>query len=207
MSVRGHETRTATPDRTDDEKTIREERFSNDLPKERPVGDDDQEKAAKSRPDSEIVTVTQEDPVPSADDDFPDGGLKAWSVVIGVSELCSRRGHNSVDIFEFILVFAWHIRHIRIRQRLGSAWFSSHFWHGAVLMFSVGVPGVLRANPTEHDLTIDNVRHSLQISHTLDSLTVRRAWIGSIQVRLHHLWFFRMLMKFTISTRWSSYLV
>lgn len=64
----------ASADRADDEKTILAD----------PLGKETQDIEAGTTPPSP-------EPVPAhSDDDFPDGGLKAWSVVIGVSSMSRR---------------------------------------------------------------------------------------------------------------------
>lgn len=90
--MRGHETRGATPDHrdADDEKTIRDDIIIDDLREEK-KDSDDQEKGSRSRSCSESVSVSQQEPVVAFDDDYPDGGLRAWMVVLGVGDLISTR--------------------------------------------------------------------------------------------------------------------
>ncbi len=69
-------------DRTDDEKTIREEHPDHGFSEKKDI----EAGKANSTLGSESVNVpSAEAEAVFSDDDVPDGGLRAWSVVIGVS--------------------------------------------------------------------------------------------------------------------------
>lgn len=61
---------------------------------------------------------------PSEDDDVPDGGLRAWLVILGVS--CHIAPYLRLDLSNYLyrccIVFMWHSHHVWFRERLGSAY-------------------------------------------------------------------------------------
>jgi hypothetical protein len=119
----------------DEEKTIRaEESFTDkkDFEGTKPSSIAGSIKEGKCTVDAAVV-----------EDDFPEGGLRAWLVVLGV-----RVKPNSV-LYAVLGLFidsgrTGHIRNIRVRQRLGC------------------LPGVLRAELAVDYVALDDVRsHSL----------------------------------------------
>ena len=76
----------ASIERADDEKTVRDEQ-----PLEQDLDHTKQKDLEAGKPPSSVVPVSdhghEETAVAPQDDGFPDGGLKAWSVVAGVRVL------------------------------------------------------------------------------------------------------------------------
>ena len=72
--------------RADDEKTIRDEQPDNDFSKEKDI-----EAGKTGSTKDEVVVQVESD---HEEDNFPEGGLKAWLNVLGVRPRCSSRAHE-----------------------------------------------------------------------------------------------------------------
>lgn len=152
MSARSHETRSTTPDRADDDKTIREDLIVMDLPQEKKDADD-REKTSRSRSGSESVRVSEKQPVPSYDDDFPDGGFRAWLVVAGVSICMVYGSPQSLTSY-----YSLHLAHSPLSDSsTPGECVKASYLLGTNLMPFAGVPSLLRTDLTEHHVAINNV--------------------------------------------------
>lgn len=99
MSLEPQEARLRTADRADDEKTIREEELNNDDGSGvKPKKDKSYDLEKPSRPisRSSSIQAAEKPEAPQADiGDPPDGGLRAWLVVLGVRPHYSQAEHFS----------------------------------------------------------------------------------------------------------------
>ena len=81
----------ASAERADDEKTIRDEQPGQEFSEKKDM------EAAKPSSSIGPASVHEETDVDLEDDDFPDGGLKAWSVVAGVCPSMHTNGSSLAD--------------------------------------------------------------------------------------------------------------
>ncbi|KAF7793205.1 hypothetical protein EIP86_004314 [Pleurotus ostreatoroseus] len=119
----------ASAERADDEKTIRDEQPGQEFSEKKDM------EAAKPSSSIGPASVHEETDVDLEDDDFPDGGLKAWSVVAGSS-------FGTFATFGF--VNAWGVFQAYYEQTLLSTTPPSTIaWIGSIQYALVFIPGLV----------------------------------------------------------------